>query len=57
MSLGLSALTDARHVLVQIQGQRKAEVIEAAASGTDYPVAAVLEQTRCPVQVFFCPTA
>jgi 6-phosphogluconolactonase len=53
MSLGLSALTDARHVLVQIQGQRKAEVIEAAGSGAQYPIGALLRQRRCPVQVFF----
>lgn len=58
MSLGLSALVDARQVLVQIQGPRKAEVIEAAAAGADeYPVASLLGQQRGPVQVFFCPAA
>lgn len=56
MSLGLSALTDARQVLVQIQGPRKAAVIEAAGEGADYPIAALLRQTGCPVQVFFSPT-
>jgi len=44
-------------VLVQIQGPRKAAVIEAAGAGegAKLPIAALLWQTRCPVQVFFSP--
>src|SRR5574337_913168 len=58
MSLGLSALLDARQVLVQIQGPRKAAVIEAAAGGmSEYPIAALLRQKRSPVQVFFSAVA
>jgi 6-phosphogluconolactonase len=55
ITLGLSALTDARQVLVQIQGPGKAAVIEAASAGAQLPVAALLRQTRAPVQVFFSP--
>lgn len=59
ISLGVSSLTDARQLIVQIQGPRKAAVIEAATVGagevTDFPIAALLRQRRCPVQVFFSP--
>lgn len=57
ISLGLSALLDAGQVLVQIQGPRKAAVMEAAAGakGGRYPISALLHQTRSPVQVFFSP--
>jgi 6-phosphogluconolactonase len=57
MSLGLSALLDARQVLVQIQGPRKAAVLEAAAAASPahLPIAALLHQNRTPVQVFFSP--
>jgi 6-phosphogluconolactonase len=55
LSLTLAALLDAHNVLVQIQGPRKAAVIEAAARGDtlEFPVSTLLQQTRCPVQVFF----
>jgi 6-phosphogluconolactonase len=56
LSLTLAALLDARHVLVQIHGAKKRAVIEAAAAGADpaqHPIAALLQQTRSPVQVFF----
>jgi 6-phosphogluconolactonase len=57
MSLGLAALLDARQVLVQIQGPRKAAVLEAAAAASPahLPIAALLHQNRTPVQVFFSP--
>ena len=56
LSLTLAALLDARRVLVQIHGARKRAVIEAAAAGADpaqHPIAALLQQTRSPLQVFF----
>jgi 6-phosphogluconolactonase len=53
LSLTLATLLDARQVLVQIQGPRKAAVIEAAADGAQFPIAALLRQTLNPVQVFF----
>jgi 6-phosphogluconolactonase len=55
VSLGLSALLDAKLVLLQIQGPRKAAVIGAAADGADSPIAALLRQTRTALQVFFSP--
>jgi 6-phosphogluconolactonase len=56
MSLTLAALLDAHNVLVQIHGPRKRAVIEEAAARGDaaaLPIAALLHQTRTPVQVFF----
>ncbi len=58
MSLTLAALLDARRVVVQIHGPNKRAVIEEAAARVEpavHPIAALLRQRRCPVQVFFSP--
>jgi 6-phosphogluconolactonase len=58
MTLSLPALLDARQVVLQINGPRKQAVIEEAAARGDalaQPVAALLQQRRTPVQVFFSP--
>lgn len=58
MTQSFAALLDARQLLVQIHGPRKRTVIEEAAERGDaelQPIAALLQQTRTPVQVFFSP--
>lgn len=58
LSLGHSALLDARRVLLQIQGEAKRKVIEAAArceNAEKLPIAALLRQRKAPISVFFCP--
>ncbi|NMG76901.1 6-phosphogluconolactonase [Aromatoleum diolicum] len=58
MTFSHAALLDARQLLVQIHGPRKRAVIEEAAARGDadlQPIAALLQQTRTPVQVFFSP--
>ncbi|HJV24734.1 MAG TPA: 6-phosphogluconolactonase [Aromatoleum sp.] len=54
----LPALLDARNVIVQINGPRKAAVIEQAAEQGEHllqPIAALLRQNAAPTQVFFSP--
>jgi len=54
ISLTLAALLSSRRIVVLISGDRKRAVIERAAAGGDphdLPIAAVLAQTRVPVEV------
>lgn len=58
LSLGVSALIDARRVLVQIQGDAKRRVMEDAArceNAETLPIATLLRQRKAPISVFFCP--
>lgn len=58
MSLNLSALTDARRLIVMISGDDKWRTyIAASGEGPveDMPVRAVLRQTRAPVEVMWAP--
>lgn len=58
LSLGTSALLDARRVVLQIQGGAKRSVIEAAArceNAEKLPIATLLHQRKTPISVFFCP--
>jgi len=58
LTLSLAALLDARRLLLQIHGARKRAVLEEAVARGDaqlQPVAALVQQTRTPVQVFFSP--
>jgi 6-phosphogluconolactonase len=52
LSLTLSALTDARWIALMVRGQAKLARLRDPA-GT--PIAALLEQTRVPVEVFWAP--
>ncbi|MCP1372709.1 6-phosphogluconolactonase [Dyella lutea] len=55
----LPALLDTRALFLHIEGDAKRRVLADAqlglAEGRDYPVRAVLEQTRVPVSVYWCP--
>ena len=58
ITLSLPALLDARRLLLPIQGGAKRAAIEAAADCGEpesLPVAALLQQKRTPLQVFFSP--
>lgn len=57
ISFNLAACLDARHIAVQIQGASKREVLERAwtASPLELPIAAVLQQNRVPVDVYWTP--
>jgi 6-phosphogluconolactonase len=58
MSLNLSALLDARRVVILIAGDAKwSTYLTASAAGPvqDMPVRAVLRQTRTPVEVMWAP--
>ena len=58
ISLNLSALLDSRHIALQIQGEAKHKVFERALAGAPsglLPVAAVLQQARIPVDVYWAP--
>jgi 6-phosphogluconolactonase len=58
LSLNVSALTDAREIVVSSTGESKWQVFRAAcAPGPDleYPVRAILRQERTPVDFFWSP--
>lgn len=55
ITLTISALLQARSILVLIAGDTKRQVVERAAAGDDYPVRAVLKQDQVPVQVLWSP--
>jgi 6-phosphogluconolactonase len=58
MSLNLSALLDARRVVILIAGDAKwSTYVTASGEGPaqDMPVRAVLRQTRTPVEVMWAP--
>jgi 6-phosphogluconolactonase len=58
MSLNLSALLDARRLIVMISGEDKMRTYLAASGAgpvEDMPVRAVLRQTRTPVEVMWAP--
>lgn len=53
LSLTLSAITDARAILLLIRGEEKLELLRSGAAGL--PVAALLDQARVPVTLFWAP--
>lgn len=58
ISLNLTALLDARRVILHIQGEGKWSVYQRAlqrGAVTELPVRAVLHQQETPVEVFWCP--
>lgn len=59
ITFSLAALQNARNLVLQITGERKRAVLEAAAergaNELELPVAALLRQTRAPLRVFFSP--
>lgn len=58
LSLTLSAILDARLILLLIRGEAKRAALEQAIAGCDpseMPVRAVLRQRRTPVDVFWAP--
>jgi 6-phosphogluconolactonase len=59
ISLSLSRLIDARTLYLHIEGEAKFEVLQEALGGDDvgaqYPIRAVLTQTRSPLVAYWCP--
>jgi 6-phosphogluconolactonase len=58
ISLNLAACLDARRICIQIQGTVKRAVLEEArerATPQQLPIAAVLQQSRVPVDVYWAP--
>ncbi|HTK36570.1 MAG TPA: 6-phosphogluconolactonase [Caulobacteraceae bacterium] len=57
LSLTLAALLDSRLILVLIRGEAKRAVLRDALAGAapHLPIAALLRQARCPVEVFWAP--
>jgi len=59
ISLSLSRLIDARALYLHIEGESKLDVLEHALCGDDvgvqYPIRAVLTQTRSPLIAYWCP--
>ncbi len=56
ITLTLPVLVAARHLYLHIEGQEKAQVIEAAvAAEPGPPIAAVLRAASAPVQAYWCP--
>jgi 6-phosphogluconolactonase len=55
ITLTLSALLQSRAIFLLIAGEAKRQVVEAAEAGADYPVGAILNQTRVPVRTFWTP--
>lgn len=59
ITLTLSALLQARELLLHIEGEDKRDVLAAARSGqgeaAHYPVRAVLARASAPVAVYWCP--
>jgi 6-phosphogluconolactonase len=55
ITLTLAALLQARAIFLLIAGEAKRQVILRAQAGGDLPVAAVLNQDRAPVRVFWTP--
>jgi 6-phosphogluconolactonase len=58
LSLNLAACLDARRIMIQIQGAAKRAVLEQArehVSPVEMPIAAVLQQARVPVDVYWAP--
>jgi 6-phosphogluconolactonase len=56
VTLTLSALLSTRAVFLLIAGEAKREVIARAQAGEDLPVRALIDQTRVPVRILWCPT-
>ncbi len=58
LSLTLSTLLDARHILLMIRGETKRGVVEAARAGDAVlPIHAVLSQSRAPLSLLWAPEA
>jgi 6-phosphogluconolactonase len=55
ITLTLSALLQAREILVLIAGEAKRQVLDAALGGADLPIRSLLTQTRTPVRVLWAP--
>lgn len=58
ISLNLSALLDARRIVLHIEGEAKWQVYQracAAGSLAEMPVRAILQQREVPVDVYWCP--
>lgn len=58
VTLTLAAVSAARRVLLQIEGEHKCAVLERAGApgmeATELPIATILRQRQAPIGVFFC---
>lgn len=59
ITLGLSTLLRTRHLFLHVEGEDKRAVLADARLGlgdaAHYPVRAVLDQSRVPVDIYWCP--
>jgi 6-phosphogluconolactonase len=55
ISLTLKALLSARAIFLLIAGEAKREVVAKAEAGADFPVRALIAQTRVPVRILWSP--
>jgi len=55
ITLTLAALLNARAILITVSGDSKREILRAAGAGADYPVGALLRQTKVPVRIIWSP--
>ncbi len=56
ISLTPAAVFNSRRIIVQITGQRKREVLDAALAGdSSYPIEMVLHQNNVPVEIYWAP--
>lgn len=57
LTLTLPPILQARQILLPIQGATKRAVVEraATATGSEFPVAAILQQQKTPLHLFYCP--
>lgn len=55
VTLTLPALLSAREILVTIAGEAKRTVVRQAAAGGDFPIRALLAQTKVPIRLIWSP--
>ncbi|CDZ57081.1 6-phosphogluconolactonase [Neorhizobium galegae] len=58
LTFSFASLSDARFLVLHIEGQGKKDVLEAAKAGsdeTDMPIRAVLNRAASPLQIFWAP--
>lgn len=55
ITLSLPRVLDTRALYLHIEGADKKDVLAKAQAGEDFPIAAVLEQDRVPVDVYWAP--
>ncbi|URL58660.1 6-phosphogluconolactonase [Luteibacter flocculans] len=55
ITLTLPKVLDTRTLYLHIEGQDKKDLLAQAEAGADFPIAAVLKQSKVPVEVYWAP--